>query len=248
MALPRIDFTVFIFPTDSNGNLKGWETRMHVKFIETWKTSLGALLAFYERKRGPLLTFLPLLFLFFVVINIASYWLAMVTIFPHYTFGSEKIHYFKVQFPVGILGAIFDTLSFFVTLLLIRGAIRATRTFSYIAHLGADFVIAMVATCWVVLVFSFSGWVISYLETDPQSLATRGLMKEAVAAQTNPRYTFVKRTKRYTSMVENALIEPSKNERNILFGLIMGISSMIPTCTHLVMFFLTFGRYARRRC
>ena len=79
--------------------------------METWKDSLRRLLNLYDTKRGPLLIFFPLLFIFFAIVNIAFYWWAMVTAFPWML----NAHYFIVQFPVGFLGALFDSFSFFVT-------------------------------------------------------------------------------------------------------------------------------------
>ena len=87
--------------------------------IAIWKHSLGWLLAYYDAKRGQLRQFLPKLFLFFVVLNISCYWWAMLTAYSD-EFFQEKVHYFLVQFPVGFLGALFDTLSFFVTIFIAK--------------------------------------------------------------------------------------------------------------------------------
>ena len=45
-----------------------------------------------------------------------------------------------------------------------------------------------------------------------------------------------KRTDKYVSTVNDALKDPSKNIQNIYFGLIMGISAMLPTMIHFMMF------------
>ena len=95
--------------------------------IITWKNSLRNLVDFYEAKRGSIYIFYPMLFLFFVLINIACYWWALFTAFPELTRGIPGQHYFKVQFPVGFLGALFDSLSFFVTVLIIRHALGARK-------------------------------------------------------------------------------------------------------------------------
>lgn len=184
--------------------------------IATWKTSLGRLLHFYDTRRGPLYTFFPILFIVFVVINIACYWWAMATAFPELTRGAAGVYYFKIQFPVGILGALFDSLSFFVTIYIIRRALYSRKNWDYVAHLSIDLVIAILATFWVVYVFSLSGWLINLLENTPQDL--------------------VARTDRYEQMLTDAVASPTANLRNIYFGLIMGVSAMIPTCTHVLMF------------
>jgi hypothetical protein len=190
--------------------------------IKLWKTSLSRLLEFYDAHRGPLIIFLPLLFVFFVFINILSYWWAMFTAFPFLI----NSYYFKVQFPVGFLGALFDSLSFFVTIFVIRRALRSQKSWEYIGHLSVDLVIALLATLWVVYVFSISGWLIQWVEARPQNLAAR--------------------TNRYEQMVVEAVADPTGNLRNIYFGLIMGISAMIPTCIHVMMFLrATWRRFYR---
>ncbi|HDY66968.1 MAG: hypothetical protein JYX80_10820 [Candidatus Scalindua sediminis] len=184
--------------------------------ILTWKSSLRDLLTIYETKRGSLITFFPKLFLFFVLLNILCYWWAMFTAFPHYIHGSEGTHYFLLQFPVGFLGAIFDSFSLFVTILIIRRALKSRSSSEYIAHLSLDLVIALVATCWVLFVFSFSGWIIGLFEANPEFLSVRN---EA-----------------YEQRIVGAVVSPSENKRNIYFGVIMGISACLPTFVHISMF------------
>ena len=121
--------------------------------IAIWKQSLARLLALYERHRHPLPRLFGLLFLAFVLINLACFWWGMFTAFPGSTRGAAGAHYFKVQFPVGLLGAVFDSLSFFVTIFIIRRALRSRSTLSYVAHLSVDLLIAILATWWVLFVF-----------------------------------------------------------------------------------------------
>jgi hypothetical protein len=184
--------------------------------ILTWKSSLRDLLTIYETKRGSLITFFPKLFLFFVLLNILCYWWAMFTAYPQYIHGSEATRYFLFQFPVGFLGAIFDSFSFFITILIIRRALNSRSSSEYIAHLSLDLVIALVATCWVLFVFSFSGWIIGLFEPNPEFLSVRN---EA-----------------YEQMLVGAVVSPSENTRYIYFGVIMGISACLPTFVHISMF------------
>ncbi len=181
-----------------------------------WRESLERLLLFYEAKRGNIVIFFPKLFLFFVVINIACYWWAMFTAYPWLTRGSAGAQNFKIQFPVGIFGALFDTMSFFVTVFIIRRALRARRNWEYVAHLSVDVVIAILATFWVLFVFSFSGWLISFGEGAPEVLDARN--------------------EKYGRLLINAIDRPKDNMRNIYFGLVMGISASLPTCVHAFMF------------
>jgi heme/copper-type cytochrome/quinol oxidase subunit 4 len=184
--------------------------------ITVWKDNLKQLLSFYEKKRGNVFSFYLLLFLYFIVINIICYWLAMYTAFPELTRGSAGAYYYKVQFPVGILGALFDSLSFFVTIFIIRHALCSKKDIQYVAHLSLDLIIAILATFWVLFVFSFSGWLVDLTNNTPQIL--------------------VERNAKYEGLLLDAVARPADNMRNIYFGLIMGVSAMIPTCVHLYMF------------
>ena len=132
--------------------------------IATWRDALHQVLDIYERKRGAIQVFFPLLFLFFILLNVACYWWAIYTAFPHYMLTHEASHYLKLQIPVGIFGALFDSLSFFVTIWIIRRALASTKTSEYAFHLSLDLVIAILATLWVLFVFTFGGWIISLWE------------------------------------------------------------------------------------
>jgi hypothetical protein len=184
--------------------------------ITTWKDYLKQLIAFYEAKRGNIFTFYLYLFLFFVLVNISCYWWAMFTAFPELTHGKAGVYYFKIQFSVGFLGALFDSLSFFVTIYIIRHALRTEKGIQYVAHLSLDLIIAILATFWVVFVFSFSGWLVDLMSNTPQVLAVRNA--------------------KYEGLLLDAVARPTDNMRNIYFGLVMGVSAMIPTCVHIYMF------------
>ena len=180
-----------------------------------WRITLQSLYDFYKRRRPEIRYFYPLLFLFFIGLNTFCYWWGIFTAFPEAAFGGEKFFYFKVQFPVGILGALFDSLSFFVTVFIIERSLKSTRSWTFVGHLSIDLVIAVLATFWVLFVFSFSGWLISFTEPVQEVLSERNAV--------------------YQRRVINAVKAPTDNLRNIYFGLIMGVSAMIPTCVHLFM-------------
>ena len=177
------------------------------------------ILDIYERKRGSIRIFFPILFSFFIFLNVACYWLAIYTAFPYYMMTHEASHYVKLQIPVGIFGALFDSLSFFATIWIIRRALASTKTSEYVFHLSLDLIIAVLATFWVLFVFTFGGWMISLWETAPEQLAERGT--------------------KYTNRAIQAIQDPTgrENAKNIYFGLIMGISAALPTCMHLGLFF-----------
>ncbi len=114
---------------------------------------------------------------------------------------------------------------FFVTIFIIRHAIHAERDVQYITHLSLDLVIAILATFWVVFVFSFSGWIVQFWE--PIQHVHQDL---------------VNRNEEYTEMLVDALERPTDNKRNIYFGLIMGVSAILPTCCHISMFLMSLYR------
>ena len=155
------------------------------------------------------------------MLNIGCYWLAMLTAFPNHLHGQEGLHYFKIQFPVGLLGALFDSLSFFATVFIIRRALRSRSSLVYVSHLSVDLVIAVLATFWVLFVFIISGWLIHLL--------TPGLPLFGSEALDD-------RQNRYTYMLIHALLNPFEHARNIYFGVIMGISASLPTALHLFLF------------
>lgn len=186
-----------------------------------WRRSLGRLLDFYAEKRGRLTSFFPRLFIFFMLLNMGCYWLAILTAYPEEFAGPERIEYLLMQFPVGALGAVFDSLSFFITVWIARRALKTTSLPSYIAHLSIDLLIAIAATGWVLMVFSVSGWLVGQVlhqivpSADAVSLAQSSVKYESRATQ--------------------ALRDPlgRDNLKNIYFGVVMGFSAMIPTGTHL---------------
>ena len=191
------------------------------EIITLWRDALHRVLDIYERRRGSVKIFFPILFGFFIFLNVACYWWAIYTAFPHYMMTHEAAHYIKLQIPVGILGALFDSLSFFVTIWIIRRALASTKTSEYIFHLSLDLVIAVIATFWVLFVFTFGGWLISLWETAPEQLAERGT--------------------KYTNRAIQAIQDPTgrENAKNIYFGLIMGVSAALPTCMHFGLFFFS---------
>jgi hypothetical protein len=196
--------------------------------IAIWRLRLSDTLAALERKRARTSFFYSKVFAFFVVLNIACYWIAMVTAFPVVTFGPERGHYFLVQFPVGFLGALFDSLSLFVTVYMVRRALQATTSASYLAHLSVDLGIATLATLWVLFVFSLSGWLVSFVGANPGSLLARNGA--------------------YQDRLVQALQDPTGREeiKNIYFGLLMGLSAMLPTLTHVYLSMRAAGTVARR--
>ena len=204
------------------------------QIVTYWKKDLKRILLLYESVRFKNNYFFLYLFLFFILINISCYWFAMLSAFPSLVFGNTFNYYFKVSFPVGILGALFDSLSFFITILIVKKAILTTNSKIYIAHLSIDLLIAIIATFWVLVVFILSGWVVSYFEIINQP-------KEFIEFYDHET-KINKRTDKYINTVNDAIINPSENIQNIYFGIIMGFSAMIPTVIHFSMFLKSLYR------
>ena len=196
--------------------------------IKIWRLDLNRLIRYYENRKSQIEHFFIYLFVFFIIINISCYWFAMITAFPYLVFGSTFDYYFKIQFPVGLLGALFDSLSFFITIYIIQKALKTTDDKVYIAHLSIDVLIAIIATFWVILVFIISGWVVSFFETLNQPIA----MIKRYDHETD----LLARTNKYANTVNDAIKNPTRNLQNIYFGIIMGLSAMIPTSIHFSMF------------
>ena len=196
--------------------------------IKIWRLDLNRLIRYYENRKSQIEHFFIYLFVFFIIINISCYWFAMITAFPYLVFGSTFDYYFKIQFPVGLLGALFDSLSFFITIYIIQKALKTTDDKVYIAHLSIDVFIAIIATFWVILVFIISGWVVSFFETLNQPIA----MINRYDHETD----LLVRTNQYANTVNDAIKNPIRNLQNIYFGIIMGLSAMIPTSIHFSMF------------
>ena len=103
--------------------------------INVWRLDLNRLIRYYGNKKSQIEHLFIYLFVFFIIINISCYWFAMITAFPDLVFGSTLNYYFKIQFPVGLLGALFDFFSFFITIYIIQKALKTTIFMHYLSNL-----------------------------------------------------------------------------------------------------------------
>jgi len=147
------------------------------------------------------------------------------------------LYYTKVQIPVALLGALFDSLSLYITLLVIRRALLSISNLSYISHLSIDLLIAIAATFWVLFVFSISGWIV-------KSTFNKTEDKTAVSSQ-----SLEQRNQLYADRATSAFKNPTGREemKNIYFGLIMGLSAIIPTCAHIACALFSLRFYLKRK-
>ena len=200
---------------------------INFSYFYLWKKDLSQILNKFQTWRHNTKFYFLKVFIFFVFINDMAYWFAISTAYPEIFSGKEYEHYIKVQFPVAFLGALFDSLSLYITVLVVRHALLSRSNSSYLSHLSIDFVIAIAATFWVLFIFSISGWIVSFIPVSEENI----VIKEVKAKPESLKA----RNKVYEERVAKAIANPTGKEemRNIYFGIVMGISAMIPTCVHI---------------
>jgi len=179
-----------------------------------WRTSLLHFLSWFENLRKTTRLFYVKTFAVFVLLNLSCYWLALLTAYPGHVFGAKALEYVLMGFPVGVLGAVFDCASLLVTLWIVRRALNSQNNSSYVLYLSIDLLIALVASLWVLFVFTASGWFVSLILANPETMGSRVWL--------------------YEQRVESALFNPfdPNNLRNIFFGVVMGASALLPTLLH----------------
>lgn len=116
--------------------------------------------------------------------------------------------------PVGVMGALFDYFSLFITLMMVRRALKTSNNARYMAYLSIDLLIDVLATLWVLFAFIASGWIVGLILNRPETFDSRSILFEG--------------------RVWGALFNPfgAGNLRNIYFGMIMGASALLPTLLH----------------
>ena len=199
-----------------------------VEYFDTWRGDLSLILERYEAWRLNTKFYFLKIFIFFIFLNDISYWFAIATAHSEiFTSEKELLYYTKIQIPIAFLGALFDSLSLYITLLVIRRALLSLTNLSYVSHLSIDVLIAIAATFWVLFVFSISGWIVKsiFIETEDKTIVVAKTLEQ--------------RNQLYAGRAVAAVKNPTGKEemKNIYFGLVMGLSAIIPTAIHLSMFF-----------
>lgn len=192
-------------------------------YFDIWREDLALLLRKFNTWRVNTKFYFLKVFIFFVFINDIAYWFAIATAYSEILSSEKELWYYaKVQIPVALLGALFDSLSLYVTLLVVRRALFSRSNVSYISHLSVDVLIAIAATFWVLFVFSVSGWIVNLIptKTGVETVVTESLED---------------RNKVYADRAVAAINNPTGKEemKNIYFGVVMGLSAIIPTCIHI---------------
>ncbi len=189
-----------------------------------WRNSLLHILTWFENLRNSTRNFYLKLFATFVVLNLLCYWWALLTAYPQFVFGVKAEEYVLMGFPVALFGAVFDCFSLLVTIFIIKRALLSEHNSSYILYLSVDLLIAFVASLWVLFVFMISGWLVSFILANPETIGSRVWLYEGRLAR-----------------AINNPFDP-ENLRNIYFGIIMGASALLPTLLHLSLACLSFLR------
>ncbi len=180
-----------------------------------WRNSLMRFHDWFDGLRSNTRNFRLKIFGFFVVINLGSFWWALLTTYPDLLTGPKAEEYVLIGFPVSFLGALFDSLSLLVTIYIVKRALSSTGNLSFLGYLSVDLVIAVLATFWVLFAFMVSGWVVSLILAIPETLESRTVL--------------------YQGRLWNVFNDPfgADNLRNMYFGVIMGASALLPTLFHL---------------
>ncbi len=194
-------------------------------FLELWRRKLIGTLNYYDATIHPRFPSPIALMLGFSVLNIVLYWIAMLSVFPELVFGPTFLHYFKTQFPVGILAAVFDTLSFTISLRLVRSATSHPSRTAFVKHLVLSLVnsisVAVLAGMWMVFVFSTSSVLVHRFDQWAG-------WEDSVSTGTT-RTILERKTQMYKDMLKNAVVEPRANWRNISFCSIMSLNDFLPS-------------------
>jgi hypothetical protein len=209
-------------------------------YFDIWREDLSQILRKFQAWRLNTKFYFLKVFIFFVFINDIAYWFAIATAYPEIFSGDELKHYMKVQVPVALLGALFDSLSLYITLVVVQRALLSQSNLSYISHLSVDALIAIAATFWVLFVFSISGWVVSFMPAE-----TIVKSKKQVTAKPE---SLRARNKVYKERAIAAVKNPTGKEemKNIYFGIVMGVSAIIPTCVHIFCALFSLRFYLHR--
>lgn len=210
-------------------------------YFDLWREDLRGILEKFQAWRFNTKFYFFKVFIFFVFLNDLAYWFAIATAFPEIISGDDFLHYSKVQIPVAILGALFDSLSLYVTLLVVNRALCSPSNLSYISHLSVDVVIAVAATFWVLFVFSISAWIVSFMPAVSSSV-----VKTEMQVQVQ---TLSDRSELYEGRVAAAINNPTGEQemKNIYFGMVMGFSAIIPTAVHISCALFSFRLFFQSR-
>ena len=182
--------------------------------ITHWRASLEHSLGWFNARAKKTRFFYAKLILFFVVLNLACYWWALLTTYPQNLISHKGEEYVLMGFPVAVMGAMFDGLSLLITIYVIKRALASTSNASYMAFLSVDLLTAIAATFWILFAFVVSGWLVGFALVRPETMEARMVL--------------------YEGRLWQVFLDPLNpdNIRNAYFGIVMGASALLPTIFH----------------
>ena len=211
-------------------------------FLESWRKSLQGFVDWYDRRNQKKPVFFLSLFLLFTLFNITCFWIATKLNTPELIADPVQFSHLKrVQFPVGILGAFFDCLSLIVTATLIRWALKKETVDQIVKILSLEaFVTVFASVPIVILVFSLSGWIAGNNEgikfsskSNTQQHATHNMDSKETSAISKNSSGLSGRFEVYQSAFLNIIQKPGEYAHHIYFGLIVALSTLLPSLIHL---------------
>jgi hypothetical protein len=173
--------------------------------------------------------FTPKAFVVFFLINLACFYWALLTAYPERLHGMKAVEYTMTGIPVSLLGAVFDIVTLGIIIWAVNRALATRNNLVFLAYLSVDFIIAVVATLWVVFAFYVSGWLVAQVLPINDS--------------------FAQRTELYHDRVAGVFLHPLAAEslKNVYFGLILSGSSMLPSIAHVVIAVGALAKIAHQR-
>lgn len=197
--------------------------------FEIWRGALERTRDWLERERAKGPHFWLKAFGVFFLINFSCFWWAVVTAFHSKLHGVKALEYTLLSFPVSFLGATFDVVSLAVTIWAISHALRSRSNVAFMAWLSVDVVKSFLASFWLLFVFVVSGWLVAQILPIDESLLDRAEL--------------------YQDRVADMVVHPLRGDsvKNAYFGMVMGISAMLPTLAHGLMALWALATTVRRQ-
>lgn len=196
--------------------------------FDIWRGSLRRVHGWVDHVREDR-HFLVKAFVLFFFINLICFYWALLTAYPERLHGMKAVEYTMTGVPVSLLGAVFDVVTLGIIIWAVNRALATRSNAMFLAYLSVDFIIAIVATFWVLFAFYVSGWLVAQVLPINDS--------------------FAQRTELYQERVAGLFLHPLAAEslKNVYFGLILSGSSMLPSLAHVAIAVVALAKVAHRR-
>ncbi len=190
----------------------------------SWPETAFAWLA-RERAKGA--SFLLKAYAVLFAINLGSFGWAVATAYPFKLHGMKAVEYAMIGCSVSLMGAACGVGSLCLTIWGISRAQRAGTNAAQVRYLAINLLISGLAIVWVLFGFMVSGWLVAQILPIHESLADRAHL--------------------YQRRLFNLVFNPTATStlRTIYVGVIMGLSSLLPTIAHVAYVLWALLRPAR---